>query len=70
MKTLGDLSARFVRKEQFDALDEYIRKITNRVEKEGLQAASKKQRKLLDWDRKRLIELTEFFKGSTIPINN
>lgn len=64
VSTLGDLSARFVSKKQFDALDEYVKKLGNQAEKEQLQAISQRNLKMLDWDRERLAELKGFLKGS------
>lgn len=63
--TLGDLSARFVSEKQFDALDAYIKKYPNKE----LQAISKKNRKLLEWDKNRLPELKKFLKGSSAAKN-
>ncbi|XP_063707020.1 membrane alanyl aminopeptidase-like [Culicoides brevitarsis] len=59
--TLSDLSARFVREDQFDTLDEYIKENEN----PQLEAASKKNRELLKWDKERLQELNRFFRGSS-----
>lgn len=73
VSTLGDLSSRFVRAKQFDELEEFIKKLTKN-EREALEEISKKNRKLLEWDKERLSELKNYLKdfggkGTITPIN-
>lgn len=64
VSTLSDLSARFVREKQFDKLDDYIKNFPDDFGMDKLKATSKKNRKMLEWDKKRLPELKKFLKGS------
>lgn len=63
VSTVGDLSTRFVNDKQFDALDEFAKSL-HQDDRQALEAISKKNRKLLEWDRERLPELKRFLRGS------
>lgn len=63
VSTLGDLSARFTKADQFTKLDKHANTLKTEWKKPLLEI-SKENRKVLEWDAARLPEMMQFLKGS------
>lgn len=63
VSTLGDLSARFTKADQFTKLDKHANTLKTEWKKPLLEI-SKENQKLLEWDAARLPELKQFLDNS------
>lgn len=61
--TLGDLSARFTKVEQFELLEKHANTLKEEWKKPLLEIC-KENRKVLEWDTARLPELKQFLDNS------